>query len=679
MQVRFYNAFSKRKNSTKKPANTDAHYDVNVVLKEDTTIERPSLVLTNPAASASGNPVTVSSVAGNMINPVVTLNVIQEGSGTPSPSNPRNIGAYGDARIHVNSNTTIIDFGDTVYGGTLDVTTGVLTVKFAGIDLGDYNWLMSGTQFYITSANVPNIKTPSSTSIPVNAYCTTYNVTSRDAAADKCICVAHNGNIVAYNSDYTDRFDFRASMAGTYFVYEMSSYTTIQLTPEQISLAQGTNVVTTNGNSTISFGYLADELATDYVYAYIPKWDKYYFVDTPNIITNNHIQYDLEEDYLATRKTEVGNTVAQIVLSSTGYDIWKVDTRLPVKVTKTITYAEDSAGIFSGLGCYVLGLSNNDAGTSVICYYAMTQTELNSFMSEVTTDTNLKTAVENYCADVWDAIVSCSWMPVSISEVPGTSGVNLKVSNYTCTTTGKKISNPPNRASAVTLSIPWTHADFRRTAPYTTLNAWIPGFGFISLNSSDLTQETSLTFNYMVDCMTGDCCCNILKPSDLNVVYQSISYNMGIAVPLSRYTQNAQAFINNTASFVGNAGTLMASIPTAMFNPGGVLASAVGTVASGANLCLSANSRDVSIKGTLGGRAIIANGVDTAIIVFSMNTEDPNNANYIARWGRPVGKTQAISNHSGFVQCEAASVALAGDNTEREVINNYLNTGFFYE
>lgn len=686
MTVRFYNAFSKRKNSTKKPANTDAHYDVNVVLKEDTTIERPSLVLTNPAASASGNPVTVSSVAGNMVNPVVTLNVIQEGSGTPSPSNPRNIGAYGDARIHVNSDTTIIDFGDTVYGGTLDVTTGVLTVKYKALNLGSLSYSIVTSYDYpiFRSSDISDFLVDNSRFICCDIYDLNSNwistQTFANSSPDKSFSARSNAVYLLFkNLDISTPNDFRTSVTGHYVCYELATYQTVQLTPTQISLAQGTNVVSTNGNSTISFGYLADELATDYCYAYIPKWDKYYFVDTPDIITNNHIQYNLEEDYLATRKTEVGNTVAHIALSSTGYDIWKVDTRLPVKVTKTITYAEDSAGIFNGLGCYVLGLSNNDAGTSVICYYAMTQTELNSFMSEVTTDTNLKTAVENYCADVWDAIVSCTWMPVSISEVPGTSGVSLKVSNYTCTTTGKKISNPPNRASSVTLSIPWTHADFRRTAPYTTLNAWIPGFGYISLNSSDLTQETSLTFNYMVDCMTGDCCCNIRKPSDLNVIYQSVSYNMGIAVPLSRYTQNAQAFINNTASFVGNAGTLMASLPTAAFNPGGVLASAVGTVASGANLCLSANSRDVSIKGTLGGRAIIANGVDTAIIVFSMNTEDPNNANYIARWGRPVGKTQAISNHSGYVQCENASVALAGDNTEREVINNYLNTGFFYE
>ncbi|MBO7733816.1 MAG: hypothetical protein J6S67_14735, partial [Methanobrevibacter sp.] len=71
MTVRFYNAFSKRKNSTKKPANTDTHYDINVVLKEDTTIERPSLVLTNPEGTASGNPVTVSALGGNMVSPVV--------------------------------------------------------------------------------------------------------------------------------------------------------------------------------------------------------------------------------------------------------------------------------------------------------------------------------------------------------------------------------------------------------------------------------------------------------------------------------------------------------------------------------------------------------------------------------------------------------------------------------
>ena len=96
------------------------------------------------------------------------------------------------------------------------------------------------------------------------------------------------------------------------------------------------------------------------------------------------------------------------------------------------------------------------------------------------------------------------------------------------------------------------------------------------------------------------------------------------------------------------------------------------------NTALSFNQRAVSMKGGYSGRSSFAD-TTYSLTVVKTDTEDPDNASYIARWGRPVGVTHAISNHSGYVQCDNAAVALAGDNTEREIINNYLNTGFFYE
>lgn len=697
MNIRFYKNFSKRKNSTKRPSASDNYNDRNCHLKEDTSLDNPSIVLSNREGNISqtGNPITTSNaIASNANSCSVSFTYTQDTSGgPPSPSNPCAITGTTEINLNVNGNIINLPFGQTIYTGVYDIIAGRITVYYVSVDLGSLNWGMttSGTYPRFYSSDIRNsIIAPISSTHLTNAVCTNYpqrnfanvyqanenevfGITDQPSSA--------HGNVNIVDNNYNDPAVFKIAMSGVYLCYELATPQILNITPHSIPLNEGSNTISANADSiTINYDMsTSGDLPLNYSYAYIDKFKKYYFVGAPVILTDGTVQYDLVEDVMATHKTAIGNTVAQIAYSSTGYDTMKVDTRLAVKATKTITSNKDAAGIFNGSGCYVLGLSNVDSGTSIICYYAMDQGELNSFMNEVATDTNLKDSVKNYCTDVWDAIVSCIWIPVEISEIPGTSGVNIKVSNYTCTTTGKKISNPPNRASSVSVSIPWTYSDFRRTAPYTSLNAWLPGFGYISLNASDLVAESSIKFSYMVDCMTGDCCCRIIDGTDSDIIFQTISYNMAISIPLSRYTQDAQAFIGNTASFVGNAATLMASIPTAPFNPGGVLASAVGTVASGAQLCLGANSRDVSIKGTLGGRAIVANGVDTAIVVFSMDTEDPNDANYIARWGRPVGVTHSISNHSGYVQCVDASVNIAGDTWERDEINSYLNSGFYYE
>lgn len=63
---------------------------------------------------------------------LVAVTATQSGSGTPSPSNPRAITGWSQAQISVSDGVTpqtvIIPFGDTYYGGILDVTNGKLTV-----------------------------------------------------------------------------------------------------------------------------------------------------------------------------------------------------------------------------------------------------------------------------------------------------------------------------------------------------------------------------------------------------------------------------------------------------------------------------------------------------------------------------------------------------------------------
>ena len=418
--------------------------------------------------------------------------------------------------------------------------------------------------------------------------------------------------------------------------------------------------------------------ATNIDYCYIQDFGKYYFVGQPIFLTNGLTQYDLEEDVLATHKTGIGSTVAEIAFSSSGWDAMKVDSRLPVKVTKTVSKSSEvSPGLFDAQGCYILAVSNVESNMSMVCYYAVDQANMQTLMQEILTNVSLKAAVETYCSDVWDAIISCMWVPFSRTEIPGSiSDVSIVVANEITAASGRKLSNPAVRTASANLTIPWVHNDFRRTAPFTTLNAWIPGYGFIDINSSDLTSKTALKFEFTVDCSVGDVACRVTN-SDGSEIYQCISYNMGVPIPLSNFTMDTTGVIQNTTGFLSNATNT--ALSAGSLNIAGVVSGAFSMLASGASTVLAANKREVSVKGTLGGRSLIALGTGVIVFAFSIVTEDPDDASYIARWGRPVGVTHAISNHSGYVECIGASVSIAGDNSEREMINNYLNTGFYYE
>lgn len=415
--------------------------------------------------------------------------------------------------------------------------------------------------------------------------------------------------------------------------------------------------------------------ATNIDYAYIQDFGKYYFVGAPKILTDGTTEYDLEEDVLATHKTEIGNTIAAIAYSSTGYDAMKVDSRLPVKINRVVKSDSDTAGIFDSTGCYIITVIADGSSTGMTCQYAMEQADLRILANKLFTDTNVKNAIENYVNKPFDAVVGCKWVPFSYSEIPGSSG-NVIFAGEDTGATGKKIPTPATRSSSVTLSIPWEYNDFRRSAPYTSMAAWLPGFGFTELNASDLVNLTSLKFDFMCDCATGNICCNIIDPVNGHV-FTSHSYDASCDIPISSVSMNVSGVVNGLSGVAGQAtGSL---ISAAMLNLPGVLASGVGLLQSGANTILSANQRTVSTRGSLAGRAIFGFGTDVDLFTYSIVTEDPNNANYIAKWGRPVGQTHAINNHSGFVQCDGASVDIAGDNAEREAINNYLNSGFYYE
>lgn len=766
MNIRFYKNFSKRKNSTKRPSVSDNYNGRNCYLKEDTSIDNPSIVLSNREGNASqtGNPITTSNaIVSNANSCSVSFSPTQTYNGYDKPWAPgteknKLVFPYQDSTTTINGITfTVNSDGSIKLSGTASANAtffiasgagdatqynGMIMNGITGGSLTSFFWRISDvnissvSQFngdttisgltntgvfnifirvvngytfinpvtiypmirpsYITDgtfapyANICAINGKTGINLNVNGttitepfgqtvYGGVWNVISGSVRDDWDVIASYNGESLP--GEWFSSMDLYSSInpptTGAEVVYKVTTPTSFTIPGHVVPLNENANTLSANADS-ISINYdisTSGDIPLNYTYAYIDHLKKYYFVNAPVILTDGTIQYDLIEDVLATHKTAIGSTVAQISYSSTGYDIWKADTRLPVKVTKTITKSSGSAGVFNGTGTYILGVSNVDAGTSAVCYYAMSQAELQAFMTEVATDTNMKTAVQNYCADLWDAIISCTWVPFSSSEIPGASDT-IKVANYTCTATGRKISNPPTRGSSVTLSIPWTYSDFRRNPPYTTLSAWIPGFGYTTLNAGDLVSDTSLKFDFMIDGVTGDVCCNIIDAVNSNIL-QSISYNAGVSVPLSRYTMDVQGIITSTTNVLGNATDTV--IAGGLLNPAGVASGVISTLGAATSLAIAANTRDVSIKGTSGGRAIIAEGIDVELYAFSVNTEDPDDANYIARWGRPVGVTHAINNHSGYVQCDGASVAIAGDTMERDEINSYLNSGFYYE
>lgn len=189
-------------------------------------------------------------------NPLIDLKVnitaSQSGSGTPSPSNPRPISGWTGAEIHVadGEEPHVVDNeyniswqteAGEVFGGTLDVTSGELTVDSTIVDLGSLNWTYeSGPLRFLTTGLSNTAKLPAS-GWSDNLICSNY-APANGVGNNETISLNSNGALYIKDTAYTDATAFKTAMNGVKLVYKLKTpLAPISLTPTQISSLLGTN------------------------------------------------------------------------------------------------------------------------------------------------------------------------------------------------------------------------------------------------------------------------------------------------------------------------------------------------------------------------------------------------------------------------------------------------------
>lgn len=137
----------------------------------------------------------------------------------------------------------------TVYGGTLDVVSGVLTVNMAFVDLGSLNWTLSAGGANIFTVTLSDRKY----SDDIKAMCSMYPFKgtisqSSDAPSkgDKTCCFYYQAgqsyrNFYVYDTAYLDVASFKAAMSGVQLCYELATPVTYELTPQEVVTLVGQN------------------------------------------------------------------------------------------------------------------------------------------------------------------------------------------------------------------------------------------------------------------------------------------------------------------------------------------------------------------------------------------------------------------------------------------------------
>lgn len=412
-----------------------------------------------------------------------------------------------------------------------------------------------------------------------------------------------------------------------------------------------------------------------YDYAYISAWGRYYFVRDIISIANGLTEYHLTEDVLASNKTAISTTKALIQYASDHYNLMISDPRLPVQQTRTLQGAGDlNNPVFTEPSAsYLLTVYNTlyESSSSFAVSYQVNQATL-AFLRDWFSGTTVAEQLQQYfLGSPMDGILSVKWIPYDIPSANKTAVSNIVVGRNISTTLPSGcqaylVKQFPYAGKTVQLTRPYIYNDFRAWEPYTSGFIYLPGVGNLQLSLGDW-GTSKINVSISIECLTGNVVYLLFR--DDGALIQSATCNVASEIPLGKTTTN----LETTKTQLGGLLT---------FASGMLSAAASGSIKHGietaSETAINMNQHAMSISGAYGGRGVLLWPYIT-MTVSATDTEDPLDTDWIAEKGRPVGYVQTIGTFSGYVQCIDASVALNASEQEIREVNDFLNSGIYYE
>lgn len=435
-------------------------------------------------------------------------------------------------------------------------------------------------------------------------------------------------------------------------------------------------------NPTLMFD--RENVGNNYNYAYIPEFDRYYFV-TNIVYAGALVEYDLRCDVLASFKATIGASSQYVLRAASEYDESLVDTLYPLTTTKSVETESKALGYSYDLldvnepGVYCVGILNN--GTTQ--YYYMGRAAFGSFGNQIVSDTYVEQLVGavalaanpylKVVADPYQFISSITWIPVTPSITGLANPSTLSVGYGTVDMTDLfcyRVKDP-----VITNSISFTVKDhplavsrgaYLNVNPYTQITLIIPGFGAVDISPVDVKDFDVIKVDYEIDVRTGTSTVTIYAYNNLTTQKNFLTRlhgKLGATVQVSQVVSGGAGLPGIVGSALGLAGGIAT----------GDISATMGGLQGVGNI---AQSYIPTVR-TLGNTSGV-DGIDNHAICqytwFSPAAED------LSQHGRPLCKVKQISTLSGYILCESGTeVQISGTADEQRQINDYLRGGFYYE
>lgn len=468
-------------------------------------------------------------------------------------------------------------------------------------------------------------------------------------------------------------------------------------------------------------------------YAYIPRYNRYYWVTNIVNTASGLWQLSLTVDVLASFKDDVLNASEYVARSAVAYNGNIVDNMYPSKSGSYIKMTSAGVPWVDDLyqGTFVVGVINgiSAASSTAVTYYAFTAAQYAQLLSSLQNQTTMASilgitvndsgivegltgCLQDISYDVYIAqlnpiqyVVSSVYIPLASSSLPLAGVTSVKLGKWDMGFTASFL-NVTCELNLGSISIPKhpqysSRGQYLNAPPYSVYSTHFPGFGTIELDGTRLSRWSTLSAKCVFDAYNGSgyLYLNTNDPDEKDGCVGILSGSIGIPVPVTQMlaTDLKGQLIANVASAVG---TLAGNVSTLTsgdlsegatnfwnwlnYNPNNfddvmsqgeksaALGQSINKVTSGVVSGIQ-SIPTLTLSGSVGGSAALWGEWWIKNEYFILVDED------LETLGRPLMEVRRLGDLSGFCQCLNTHIQTSGTATETQAVNSMAMNGFFIE
>lgn len=392
------------------------------------------------------------------------------------------------------------------------------------------------------------------------------------------------------------------------------------------------------------------------------KWaDHYYFIDSTTSINAGQTEISCTEDVLATYKNEISNYTCFIERSSNqttlANDTMYIPTNDWVLSTRNVSHKEKiMTSTYSQQ--YIIRVVSR---TGIASYY-INGDQLNNLLDYMYTESNftdvITDAITKLMFDPFKYIVDLKWIPFVDRAFNNSNDEAIRLGFWDSGVTAKRIDEDTvvNFSYSFAFDNPlYAITDFRYYSPsFSNYFIKLPFIGVVALNPYKIDESVNALYQF--DATSG--LCNVFLQSK-KVVFASYQFQLSVPVQIGYASTNIAQLTTSAVSLVG----------------AGLQGNIAQGISSGIEAGRSITAPEVSMLGTIGNISNILNNQILEFNSYACTSINPDGASE----GYADGTVRSISGLSGYIKCRNASIEISGFTGDQEAVNNYLNSGFYYE